>query len=68
MFCEDLKDTPIYLCICYERLNFCSKSVIINEKIKNKTKNMLNHKLQLTKEENTYVCIFFELDLKRHNS
>jgi hypothetical protein len=22
IFCENLKDTPIYLCICCERLNF----------------------------------------------
>ena len=45
VFYENLKDTPIYACICCQRFNFFSKSTIINEKIRNKINNILNFNL-----------------------
>ena len=51
-------DTPIYPCVCCERLNFLSKSILINEKAINQINNLLQHELKLIKEQNSYVCNF----------
>jgi hypothetical protein len=57
VFHENLKDTPIYVCVCCERFLFFSKSNVIIVKIKNKINNIINYNLQFTKEEQ-YVCNF----------
>jgi hypothetical protein len=43
IFCEILKNTPIYSCICYKRLIFFPKSTMINQKIINKINKILNY-------------------------
>ena len=51
-------DTPIYPCVCCERLNFLSKSTLINEKAINQTNNLLQCELKLIEEKDLYVCHF----------
>jgi hypothetical protein len=57
IFHENLKDTPIYVCVCCERFFIFSKSTVISVKIKNKINNIMNYNLQFTKEKQ-YVCGF----------
>ena len=51
-------DTPVYPCVCCERLNFLLKSTLINEKAINQINNLLQCELKLIKEQDSYVCNF----------
>ena len=51
-------DTPIYPCVCCERLNFLSKSTLIKEKAINQINNLLQCELKLIEEQDSYVCNF----------
>ena len=51
-------DTPVYPCVCCERLNFLSKSILINEKAINQINKLLQRDLKLIEEQDSYVCNF----------